>query len=329
MPAHVELPAGCTVRPATLADVDALTRLMAATSHAAVDEVDVTAAEVRDDLMRPTLDLPFGTWLVHGPDGRLVGYAEAEDEHPERANVEVYVDPAVPEPDRLAVAAWLLERCLARLDEIVTAAGRTQVAVDAGLYRDEEALAQVLRSGGLQPVRTYWRMALDLGDEHLAPPLPPPGVSIRALELDRTTEADLAYTTVEVSFRDHWDAVDEGPERFWERCRHGSAFDPTQWWVAEVDGEPAGVISGDNRRVHLNHGWVGLLGVLPAFRRRGVGQALLRHAFADHRTRGRTRTLLSVDSQSQTGATRLYESVGMAAVMTIDQYRGTAPRARR
>ena len=51
-----------------------------------------------------------------------------------------------------------------------------------------------------------------------------------------------------------------------------------------------------------------------AWRKRGVGRALLLHAFERLRERGCTRVGLGVDAHSLTGATRLYEGVGMRAV---------------
>lgn len=56
---------------------------------------------------------------------------------------------------------------------------------------------------------------------------------------------------------------------------------------------------------------MGALGVRPAWRGRGLGRALLVHAFGDFHRRGERRVGLGVDSENATGATRLYESVGM------------------
>ena len=58
-------------------------------------------------------------------------------------------------------------------------------------------------------------------------------------------------------------------------------------------------------------GFVDWLGVRPQWRRRGLGRALLLHAFRELHERGAGRVGLGVDSQNPTGATRLYESVGM------------------
>jgi ribosomal protein S18 acetylase RimI-like enzyme len=58
-------------------------------------------------------------------------------------------------------------------------------------------------------------------------------------------------------------------------------------------------------------GWVGTLGVLPESRGQGIGKALLQRAFASFWERGERRVALAVDAENDTGATRLYESVGM------------------
>ena len=44
---------------------------------------------------------------------------------------------------------------------------------------------------------------------------------------------------------------------------------------------------------------------------RGLGLALLRHAFGEYRRRGIKRVALSVDAESVTGAPRLYSRAGM------------------
>jgi len=67
-------------------------------------------------------------------------------------------------------------------------------------------------------------------------------------------------------------------------------------------------------------GWIQILGVRPRWRGRGVGRALLLTAFGAFRTRGLTRAGLGVDAENPTGATRLYESVGMRASDRFELY---------
>ena len=73
--------------------------------------------------------------------------------------------------------------------------------------------------------------------------------------------------------------------------------------------EIAGVLRGEPQR--FDAGWVGALGVRKKWRKRGLGLALLHHAFGEFHRRGETKVALGVDAQNPTGATRLYERAGM------------------
>ena len=101
-----------------------------------------------------------------------------------------------------------------------------------------------------------------------------------------------------------------------ERTRHwverDPTFDPSLQFLARDGDEIVGFCfcspsdAGDETA-----GYVQSLGVRPAWRRRGLGRALLLHAFREYHRRGTSRVALHVDSESLTGATHLYESVGM------------------
>ncbi len=56
------------------------------------------------------------------------------------------------------------------------------------------------------------------------------------------------------------------------------------------------------------------------WRRRGIGHALLAHAFGAFAERGLARAGLGVDSESPTGANALYEDVGMSSTSRFDIY---------
>ena len=97
----------------------------------------------------------------------------------------------------------------------------------------------------------------------------------------------------------------------------GTSYDPSLWLLATAAGRPAGALIG-----HLSpdRGWVSYIGVLASFRGRGIGEALLRGAFAMFAGRGLPRVTLSVDAENATGATALYERVGMHVVNGYDQW---------
>jgi ribosomal protein S18 acetylase RimI-like enzyme len=62
------------------------------------------------------------------------------------------------------------------------------------------------------------------------------------------------------------------------------------------------------------------LGVRNPWRRRGLGLALLRHAFAELGRLGADRVGLGVDAENVTGALRLYERAGMHVTRRYDTW---------
>ncbi|MBM0239914.1 GNAT family N-acetyltransferase [Micromonospora sp. ATA32] len=69
------------------------------------------------------------------------------------------------------------------------------------------------------------------------------------------------------------------------------------------------------------------MAVLPGQRRRGVGGALLAHAFARYAAKGRASAGLGVDLTNPTAPISLYRSVGLREVRIIDVYELTVPAA--
>src|SRR5512132_626574 len=89
-------------------------------------------------------------------------------------------------------------------------------------------------------------------------------------------------------------------------------FDPRCWYLAETERDLVGVC------LTWKEGWIKDVAVAPAARGRGLGEALLRHAFAVLYERGVRRIGLKVDAHNPTSAIRLYERLGMRVV---DRYR--------
>jgi ribosomal protein S18 acetylase RimI-like enzyme len=88
---------------------------------------------------------------------------------------------------------------------------------------------------------------------------------------------------------------------------------------------PSGEIAGFNLcRPHshydVDRGWVSALGVRRPWRKRGLGLALLRHAFNEFYRRGKRKVGLGVEAQNLTGALRLYDSAGMRVDQAYDDF---------
>ncbi len=95
----------------------------------------------------------------------------------------------------------------------------------------------------------------------------------------------------------------------------GDDFEADLWFLA-MDGER---VCGFCTAYATSHGdaetgLIDELGVRPAWRRRGVGRALLLEAFRALRDRGLSAVELEVDSDNRSGALRFYEAAGMRSV---------------
>ena len=96
---------------------------------------------------------------------------------------------------------------------------------------------------------------------------------------------------------------------------------PDMSFVALAGDEIAGVcLCATHESGERGYGWVGILGVRPPWRRRGLGEALLRTAFRAFAAEGATRVGLGVDGENTTGAVRLYERAGMRVIRRYDTY---------
>jgi ribosomal protein S18 acetylase RimI-like enzyme len=176
--------------------------------------------------------------------------------------------------------------------------------------RDEDGKA-LLGRRGYTYIRSFYRMAIDLDEEPAAPDWPQ-GFSW-ALEPDAAREV---YQALEEAFADHW-GFEPRPFEEW-LTRNGPLEDRLVYVVRTADGEVAAAQLCDEER--FGAGLVAVLGVRSGWRRHGLGEALLRQAFHDLYGLGQRRVGLGVDAENTTGATRLYERVGMHVVWQDDAY---------
>jgi ribosomal protein S18 acetylase RimI-like enzyme len=126
----------------------------------------------------------------------------------------------------------------------------------------------------------------------------------------REGEYEAFYETLNEAFAEHWEWHPKPYEEWIERRRgqHRDAHGPI-WFVVRDGNEIVAVIRNDPDVA--GGGYVGAIGVRPAWRGKGLGKALLQRTFAEFWRRGTTRVTLDVDSENATGAVTLYERVGM------------------
>jgi mycothiol synthase len=168
-----------------------------------------------------------------------------------------------------------------------------------------DAAADALFAGrGYREVRRFWDMAIDL----TAHPPPPADLEVERFGGEEP-DAWAFHEALDEAFSDHWEHHSLGFDEWWEEKRTQPDYDPSLWFLIRDGEQVAAVVRNDPDR--HGGGYVGALGVRRPWRGKGYGKALLRHSFREFHRRGQRRVSQGVDAASPTGATRLYESVGM------------------
>lgn len=289
------LPDGVTLRPIDPdTDLPVVSALCEACDVADVGEPDIPEQWI----VQAWRGAAFGgAWLAERA-GQAVAYLELEWRR-ETRGVEMFL-PVLPDEREGGLRGALLAHGLEQAHALVLdlewlrAVG---TATDPTFARDCEAAGYVL-------TRTWWHMERSLDPQPVIEPLPA-GVAIRT---STGPEDDpLLHEIVESAFVGHFGNVQQTLEAW--RAENADFLQNRELvLLASADGEPAGVAT---LLVPDGVGWVGELGVLPRFRGRGIGRALLLAGFDALAAHGATTARLNVDGQNETGATRLYASVGM------------------
>jgi ribosomal protein S18 acetylase RimI-like enzyme len=181
---------------------------------------------------------------------------------------------------------------------------------------------------GLKQVRYYQVMERAL-DQPIDEPAPVDGVFVRLYR--RPEDNAAALEAFNNSFSDHYDFHTNPPED-WEHFINLPTTRPDLSLLAEahgLEGVEQGKIVGfcicaisdeDNKRKGVLEGWIDLLGTTRECRRKGLGRSILLHGLHSLRAAGLDTALLGVDTQSLTGANKLYESVGFRTRTREVQY---------
>ena len=178
---------------------------------------------------------------------------------------------------------------------------------------DGHELEDFVTARGYRPVRASYTMEIELDDEAPAAPAAIEGIEIRAYR--HPDDERRTYEAQEEAFGDHWDHNPQTIETWREFSVKQSNFEAPLWFLALDGDELAGFsLNYPERSGEPGYGWVGTLGVRRPWRRRGIGEALLRRSFRVLHERGYRRVRLSVDAESLTGATRLYKRAGMRVI---------------
>jgi mycothiol synthase len=257
--------------------------------------------------------------LAVGSSGAILGYARAVCFDDAAGDERLYQMRALVHPGmqgqglEQALAARMMDNIRANeRDPGLQPRGKVSLlALSSEKAVPEQALLEEI---GLRPVRHAWTMqrALDLP---IAEPAEVEGVSARTYRRPEDNAAVLqAYNN---SFIDHFEFHALTQEMIDYQIGRPEAR-PDLSWVAEIEVEP-GKLAGfcvcdineqENAHSGNKEGWIAELGTVRGWRGIGLGRSLLLRGMRSLKEAGMNTALLGVDSESLTGANRLYESVG-------------------
>jgi len=317
-------------------DIPAIVKLINAAD--AIDKFDMTAdeEELRVRFSAPRSDPERQVIVVEGPrvpgvpPGLLLGMARLTWFEDEEGGERIYeprlrVHPATREHGLEEVLARRLMEMVRDHDASPSTKKYDKTSVQVFLTEKDFTKRTLWTNAGLREMRQYWDMERPL-TEPIDEPAPIEGVTIRPYR--RPDDNKGALDAFNDSFSDHFDHHPE-PEEDWQHWMGGPLFRPDLSWLAEIDGKPGefagfclcGVSDEENKRLNRLEGWIDILGTTRAWRRKGLGRALLLHGLHSLRSAGLETAMLGVDSESLTGANRLYESCGFRIRKRDFQYK--------
>lgn len=293
-------PHGFASRSATFDDAAEVAELINAYERAYVEEHDViTATELHDWWKR--LELERDSRLFFDSQGRLAGAATMYERIEGRLDLDSHVH-----PDQAgrglgtAMLEWLEGEAASRRREPRTSA----LTADA-------AAGRLLETRGYGAVRRFYRMAIDL-DGPPPEPMWPAGFEVSTLQ---PGEEAILHAVTEEAFADHWGYEPRDLDHWRTTAFEAEWWDPSLVYLVREGDE---VVASEMCAFRFGSGWVNTLGTRRRWRGRGLGRALLETAFAEFYRRGERRVTLAVDAGNETGATHLYESVGMHVFWQAD-----------
>lgn len=297
-------------RPYQAADAPALANLMNAIELHGGGRAGHTADALHRLITTLVRTPESDSTMLFEPGGRLVAAGFTTTPPPEGSLL--YLTGGVhPEWRGRGIGRDLVGRHLARARDIhrTTANGATWQLMAHNQCGNADA-ARLLERFGLQPVRYWFDMAAPVRPE---PPLPPPPT----VELVPYAPAheDAVYRTHQETFTETWGFQRRDQSSWRTLTVAAKTFRPELSFVALAPGIAGFVLTYDN--ADEDRVYVGLVGVTPAWRRRGVASALLTQVLHSAAQAGHTTVELHVDAASPTGAVSVYEKIGFTTESNV------------
>lgn len=312
------------IRPAIMDDAATMADLLNACNMELYGEAVMTEELQRREWDFPEFDLATSSLAFFTHEGQMIAYAEVLDfsSIPVRPRLwgEVH-----PDYRGRGIGTYLLtwaEKLAHRVFDKVPADAR--VIFTVGAERKNPYPRDLFEAHGYIATGQAWqKMLIELTDD--MPQNPPAPAGLHWASMTDINDPRKVFTAHKEAFRDHRGFVDEDFEVAFTRWQHWmldeKTYDPTLWYFL-MDGDTIAGYSLNwlENEEKPEEGYVAQLGVVPAYRKRGAGKAVLLKAFHELWQRGKRKVSLFVDGSSLTGANQLYMGAGMQPVRFYETY---------
>lgn len=305
----IELPQGYVARPPRVeSDAAEAAEVINEWSRAIVGAPSTTVDEVQGWWGRPGWDVEREVILVEDPDGRLCCYLDFD---PSDKGTELFFDGYVrPGYEGRGLGTSLVRLAEERAHRMATEKNPSELQLTAWAPEPAQPARVLFEGNGFAIVRRYFRMLIDVKGRTFDAKIPQ-GIDIRSFRIGHDERG--MFESHEEAFQDAWNYWPSTFERWvWEVMKERGDFDPKLVLLAwDGDQIAGGSINRPADAEDPDIAYVSDVWVRRPWRNRGLGEALLNRSFNELAARGKRAVSLGVDSASPTGATRLYERVGM------------------
>ncbi|HPH95497.1 MAG TPA: GNAT family N-acetyltransferase [Anaerolineaceae bacterium] len=274
---------------------------------------DILNSRFADGEVNPEKDL----WVVEDEGGALAAYGEGIWRGEGR--VRVYQTRSFVHPDQrnrgigraLVANQWRLVEETARRYP----GGAIRFRLGTRLLETNLAARAVVEASGMKIARRFIVMNRDLPGKGI--PEGQVADAFRIVPWVEQREDEAVWNAYNDAFSEHWGFEKESFEKFRKKVEAG-LFDPRFSFILFKGDEVVGASLNDMgegaiEKQGRNQAWVQIIFVRKEWRRRGLARALLVRTMEKAMEMGHSALGLNVDATNESGAVRVYESVGFYA----------------
>lgn len=271
---------------------------------------------------QPNFDLTRSSHGIFTDDDRLVGYVIVWDVHdrPVHPWMEWGLLPDFQDHHlSTQLLDWADKKGQSLIDRCPPDA---RVSLHTNVLDGYTFMEAAIQYANYTPIRSSFDMRLDMDSEPLVVNAPEGFVIRRFTEM---SDLEGLVRAFQDSFSDHYNHIKRPFDQLLDEFRHWfgtDSVDPEFVLLAieNKSNDIAGYILPMREAQDPPVGYIDLVGVRPAYRRRGLAQTLLLNSFRNYWNRGTKCVTLEVDGESTTNTVALYERVGMFIEFQYTRY---------